>query len=157
ELVALPVDVIVAATAPQTQAAKEATSTIPVVFMFHPDPVGAGHVASLARPGGNITGTSVLRAAPSTKPLELLCESVPRLTPTAALARGPGSGLDELRRDADIMGVQLQVLVVRNEDDFVTTFEAVTREQAQALMLVPGGALFGNNEQRIAEFAADHF
>ena len=97
ELVRLKVDVIVAPTSIYTGAAKRATSTIPIVFVSHADPIGSGHVASLARPGGNITGISLMMTETNAKLLELLKEAVPGLSRVAVLwdpatpSHGPGS------------------------------------------------------------------
>jgi putative tryptophan/tyrosine transport system substrate-binding protein len=155
ELVAEGVDVLVAASVPHTQAAIEATSSIPIVFVLHPDPVGAGHVASLARPGGNVTGTSFFNTPLSGKRLELLKQTLPGAARVAVLGppeAGPGSvsAMSETRAAAAALGIQLQVLSVRSPEDFDAAFEAILAEQAEAVLLMPGGPLLGNS--RILEF-----
>ena len=116
ELVRLKVDVIVSAGPPSTRSAKQATATIPIVMAFDDDPVGSGFVASLARPGGNVTGLSALSPEISGKQLELLKEIAPKLSRVAVLgnATNPGSpqALREINLAADALGVQLQYLEV---------------------------------------------
>src|SRR4029077_11883721 len=85
ELVRLDVDILVAPTSIYAEAAKRATSTIPVIFMSHADPIGSGHVASLARPGGNITGLSVMQTETAAKGVELLKDAIPELTRIAVV------------------------------------------------------------------------
>ena len=85
DLVRMNVDVIVAPTSIYAEAAKRATSVIPIVFATHADPIGSGHVASLARPGGNLTGTSVLMTDTNAKDLQILKEAIPGLTRRTAL------------------------------------------------------------------------
>ena len=114
ELVQLKVDVIITTGATVTRAAKQATATIPIVMLQDPDPVGNGFVASLARPGGNITGLSSLIAEISGKRLELLKEIVPRLSRVAVLGNSTNVGnaqqLKETERAAGVFGMQLQSL-----------------------------------------------
>jgi putative tryptophan/tyrosine transport system substrate-binding protein len=117
ELVRIKVDVIVSAGPPPTRSAKQATVTIPIVMAFDDDPFGSGFAASLARPGGNITGLSTLAPEISGKLLELLREIVPKLSRVAVLgnATQPGNpqALREINLAADGFGVQLQYLEVR--------------------------------------------
>ena len=121
ELVRLRVDVIVTAGPTDTRAAKEATATIPIVMAFDSDPVGNGFVASLARPGGNITGLSTLAPEISGKQLELLKEIVPRLSLVAVLGTstepGNAQALREVEVAAGAFGVHLQHLDVRDSKD----------------------------------------
>jgi putative tryptophan/tyrosine transport system substrate-binding protein len=121
ELVRLKVDVIVASAPPPIRSAKQATATIPIVMSYDDDPVGNGFVASLARPGGNITGLATLAPELSGKQLELLREIVPRLSRVAVLgnATRPGSqqALREINVAADAFKVQLQYLEVGNPKD----------------------------------------
>ncbi len=156
DLVRLKVDVIVAAPSAQ-RAAKEATRTIPMV-MAGGDPVGSGFVASLAQPGGNITGVSSV-AAPETvgKRLELLKEVIPRLSRVAVLGN-PGNqahapALGEAKAAARSLGVQLQPLEAREPGDFEREFAAMTRERAGALLVLADGMFFAHRT-RIAELAA---
>jgi putative tryptophan/tyrosine transport system substrate-binding protein len=117
ELVRIKVDVIVSAGPPPTRSAKQATVTIPIVMAFDDDPFGSGFAASLARPGGNITGLSTLAPEISGKLLELLREIVPKLSRVTVLgnATQPGNpqALREINLAADGFGVQLQYLEVR--------------------------------------------
>jgi putative tryptophan/tyrosine transport system substrate-binding protein len=159
ELVAEGVDVLVAASVPQTQAAIGATRSIPIVFVLHPDPVGAGHVESLARPGGNVTGMSIFSTPLSAKRLELLKDTLPSVSRIAVLGppeAGPGSAsaMNETRTAAAEMGIQLQVLSVRSPEDFDRAFESILAEPAEAVLLMPGGPLLSS--PRILEFLAQH-
>jgi putative ABC transport system substrate-binding protein len=155
ELVKLKVDVIVTSTVPGVLAAKNATSTIPIVFWAVFDPVRAGLVFSLARPGGNITGLSLLNPELDGKRLELLKETFPKITRVAYL-RDAGSlvaGLTAMQEAARALGLQLQSLEVRSAKDFDGAFDAVLKERAQALTTsaVP---IISMNQQRIVAFAA---
>src|SRR6266478_1841639 len=120
ELVKLKVDVIVTGTTPGVLAAKNATSAIPIVFWAVGDPVRAGLVSSLAYPGGNITGLSILNPELGGKRLELLKETFPKITKVAHLwdPRSTGTGLTALREAARALGLQLQFLEVRSAKDF---------------------------------------
>ena len=155
ELVKLKVDVIVTATRPGVLAAKNATSAIPIVFAAAGDPVRDGLVSSLARPGGNITGLSMLNPELGGKRLELLKETFPKITRVAYL-RDAGSqetGLTAMLEAARTLGLQLQSLEVRSGKDFDGAFEAALKERAQALttQAVP---VISINQQRIVAFAA---
>ena len=126
ELVRLKVDVIVTGGPIPTRAAKEATVTIPIVMAFDIDPVGLGFIASLARPGGNITGLSTLAPEISGKRLELLKETVPKLSRVAVFGTstfpGNAQALKETERAAGALAVQLQYLDLRGSKDFETAF-----------------------------------
>jgi putative ABC transport system substrate-binding protein len=119
--VRLKVDVIVTSSAAPTRAAKEATTTISIVMANDNDPVGSGHVASLARPGGNVTGLSTLAPELSGKQLELLKEIIPKLTRVAVLGNSANSGnarlLKEVELAAGAFGVKLQYLDVLGPKD----------------------------------------
>ena len=121
ELVRLKVDVIASAAPPPTRAAKQATATIPIVMAFDDDPVGSGFVASLARPGGNVTGLSTLAPEISGKQLELLKEIVPKVSRVGVLGDvirpGTAQSLREINLAADAFGLQLQYLEVRGPKD----------------------------------------
>ena len=140
ELVRLKVDVIVTAGPASTRPAKEATSTIPIVMGFDNDPVGNGFVASLARPGGNITGLSTLAPEISGKQLELLMEIVPRLSRVAALGNsnepGNAQALREVEVAAGAFGVQLQHLDVLDPKDIETAFRAASKGRADAILML---------------------
>ena len=140
ELVRLGVDVIVTAGPTDTRAAKEATATIPIVMAFDSDPVGNGFVASLARPGGNITGLSTLAPEISGKQLELLKEIVPRLSLVAVLGTstepGNAQALREVEVAAGAFGVHLQHLDVRDSKDIETAFRAANKGRADAILML---------------------
>jgi len=156
ELVRLKVDVIVTAGSPVTRSAKEATVTIPIVMANDSDPVGSGHVASLARPGGNITGLSTLRLEISGKRLELLKEIIPRLSRVAVLGSstvpGNAQALKETELAAGAFGVQLQYLDVLSPKDIETAFRAASKGRADAV-LVLGGPLFNSQRTQIVDLA----
>jgi putative ABC transport system substrate-binding protein len=159
ELVRLPVDVIVAGAAPAPEAAKRATSVIPIVMAgLHPDPVGSGLVASLARPGGNVTGLAVEVSELRGKQLQLLKEAVPRLGYVAVLA-DPANPLNarELRGvegAARLLKVRVRVLEVRAPGDFAEAFSVAKRERAGALMIL-GGSMVYTHRVRLVELATE--
>ncbi|MBI4587996.1 MAG: ABC transporter substrate-binding protein [Candidatus Rokubacteria bacterium] len=141
ELARLPVDVIVTVSTPAVQAAKLATTTIPIVIAIAADPVATGLVAALARPGGNITGLSTQSEDLSRKRLQLLREVVPRVTRIAVLWNpgspiGPGH-LRETEAAARALRVQLQVLEARGPEDLDGAFAAMARHGAHALVVTP--------------------
>ncbi len=157
ELVQLKVDVLVSGTLPAILAAKQATKTIPIVMMTTVDPVAAGLVDTLARPGGNITGLSLLTRDLSGKRLELLKEVVPGISRVGVLwdanAPGPAIGFKEYEAAAQIVKIQLQSLEVRGPNpDFEGAFQAAAKERARALIAVRG-ALFNHYPKRIEELA----
>jgi putative tryptophan/tyrosine transport system substrate-binding protein len=156
ELVQLPVDIIVAAGGAAARAARHTTSTIPIVMVAGVDPVAQGLVASLAHPGGNITGLTIMTRELTGKRLELLQEAVPGLSHVALLvdAGSPNRQvlLDEHEAAARVLGVQLLPLEVRGPDEFVGAFQAATQGQAQALITGPS-ALFFTHRARLAELA----
>ena len=140
ELVRLKVDVIVTSGATDTRAAKEATTTIPIVFLQDPDPIGNGFVTSLARPGGNITGLSSLGADLSGKRLELLKEVLPKLSRVAVLGNSANTGngiqLRETERAAEAFRMQLQYLDVLSAKDIETAFREASKERADAVFVL---------------------
>ena len=140
ELVRLKVDVIMTPGPAATRPAKEATSTIPIVMGFDNDPIGNGFVASLARPGGNITGLSSLAPEISGKQLELLKEIVPRLSRVAVLGNSttPGNvqALKEIELAAGALKVQLQYLDVLGPKDIETAFRAASKGRADAVLVL---------------------
>jgi putative ABC transport system substrate-binding protein len=151
ELVRLKVDVIVSAGPPPTRAAKQATATIPIVMAFDDDPIGSGFAASLARPGGNITGLATLSPEISGKQLELLREIVPKLSRVAVFANAtqPGSpqALREINVAADGFGVQLQYLEIQAPKDIETAFQAASKERAHAVLVLSGTVLLSQRKQ----------
>jgi putative tryptophan/tyrosine transport system substrate-binding protein len=159
QLVALPVDVLVTWGTPATMAAKQATSTVPIIFFAVGDPVESGIVASLARPGGNVTGVTNLTAELSAKQLELLKEIVPGLTQIAVLLnpRNPVSALN-LRWTAlaaHALGVQLHVVDVHDPSEFEAAFVSMTRERAGALTVLADSVLLSQRRQ-IVDLAVKH-
>ena len=158
-LVSLKVDVIVASGPPAALAAKGATTTIPIVFTVVGDPVGLGLVASLARPGGNITGFSSLVPEGFTeKQLELFKEMLPKATRIAAL-RNPtnplarGSQVFQMARAAEKLGLKIQVLDAQTPDEIDRAFETATQHRAEA-MHVGGDPFLGLHRARIIALAA---
>jgi putative tryptophan/tyrosine transport system substrate-binding protein len=143
ELVRLRPDVLVAATTPQALAAQQATTTIPVVFIAVSDPVGVGLVASLARPGGNITGQSDFFAGLAGKRLELLKELVPSVTRVAALwnRRNPATALEwrSLQEGSRALGLDLLSADVQSRDELTSAFDRMTRDRADALIVLSDG------------------
>jgi putative ABC transport system substrate-binding protein len=154
DLVRLKMDVIVAVTGLATQAAQQATRTIPIVMSIANDPVGSGLVASLARPGGNVTGISIMASDMVGKQLDLLKEVVPKVSRVAIL-RNPAnpasaSNLREAEAAARSLGVRLQALEARNPKEIDSAFAAMTKERAGALLIL-GDAVFGSQRRQIAE------
>jgi|SRR5215510_15126842 len=159
ELVQLNVDVILASGPPQALAAQRATTRIPIVFMAVADPVEVGLVASLARPGGNLTGLTVLAPEHSGKRLELLTEAVPGVARVAVLWN-PASTRSALEvrvmeAAAHSLGVQLQSLEVRDPSEFERAFAAATREGAGALSILATPFIL-QNLRHIANLALQH-
>jgi putative ABC transport system substrate-binding protein len=159
ELVRLNVEVIVTTGPTVVPAAKEATATIPIVMTFDSDPVGNGFVASLARPGGNITGLSSLSPEIGGKQLELLKEIVPRLSRAAVLGTstrpGHAQALKELERVAAAFGVQLQFQDVQTPKDIEMAFRAASKGLAEAALAL-GSAVLNSHRTRIAGLAVKH-
>ena len=156
-LVSLNVDVIVAPGTAPAQAARQATKTIPIVYTGGADPVAIGLVASLARPGGNVTGISNLSRELTGKRLELLKETFPKASVVAVLTRGVNPVTTELLKDMEVaaksLRLQLQILEVRGPNDFDKAFSAINKERPGALIELPS-PLFHSNRKRIVEFAA---
>jgi putative ABC transport system substrate-binding protein len=154
--VRLKVDIIVSASPPVTRAAKEATSTIPIVFAQDGDPVASGFVASLARPGGNITGLSSLAPELSGKQLELLKEIVPKLSRVTVIgiSTEPGNAqrLKEIELAAGALKVNLQYLDVLSSKDIETAFRAATKGRADGVVML-GGTVFNTHRIQIVELA----
>jgi putative ABC transport system substrate-binding protein len=157
DLVSLKVDIVVAATATDALAAKDATRTIPIVVASSGDPVGTGLVESLARPGGNVTGLSQIAPEMAGKRLGLLKEIVPKLTRVAVLWNPEGRvstlSWNEIQLPAWGLGVQLHSLEVRSPSDFDKAFEEATRARAGAVAIMPN-PVFAGNLKRIADLAA---
>ena len=156
ELVGLKVDVIVTV-AQAILAAKKASATIPIVFALAADPVGTGLVSSLARPGGNITGLSLMAPDLDGKRLELLKEAFPKVARVAFLWQSVGPRgnltLTEMEAAAKALGVKLLSLEVRSLDDFESAFARAKRDGAQALITTAGG-LINTQQRQVLDFAA---
>ena len=157
ELLQQKVDVIVAAGTAAIQAAQQATTTIPIVMAATADPVGAGFVASLSRPGGNITGLSNLNVDLSSKWLELLRVADPKLSRVAILVHPAHPNhpdmLKNIHATAKTTGVNVSPLQASTASQIETALGAMTRERAGALIVLPDGLFFGLT-RRIAEIAA---
>jgi putative tryptophan/tyrosine transport system substrate-binding protein len=156
ELVRLKVDIIVTAGPAVTRPVKEATSTIPIVMSFDNDPVGSGFVASLARPGGNITGLSALFPELSGKRLELLKEVVPMISRMAFFGTSTQPGTAQALRETELaagaFGVQVQYLEVRDPKDIETAFQAARKGRADAVLVLSSPVIFSQRTQ-IADLA----
>ena len=158
ELVRLKVDVILAASSPPALAAKNATKTIPIVMGTSADPVTLGLVASLARPGGNVTGLAFSVGLDVVgKELELLKETVPNVRRVAVLSNpgNPGNtlSLENVKTRPRSLGVQLQMLEARGPNEFEAAFVAMARERAEAFLVIPD-AVFGLHRVRLQDLAA---
>ena len=159
ELIRLKVDLIVAPTSIYTGAAKQATSTIPIVFVSHADPIGSGHVATLARPGSNATGLTIIMSETMSKSLELLKASIPGLTRVAVIwdpaTPSHSPGLKAVEAVSRTLDLRLQTLAVRSAAEFDGAFSAIVRERAGAV-LVLSTPLFMGESKRLAELALAH-
>jgi putative tryptophan/tyrosine transport system substrate-binding protein len=158
DLLRLKVDVIAAAGTLAPLAAKQASATIPIVMTAAGDPLGSGLVASLARPGGNVTGMSLMVPDLGGKRLELLKEFLPRLARVAVLwnAANPYSALvfKETQAAGSILGIEVRSLEVRAPEDFDGAFEAARRQRPDALITVED-PLTVTHRQRVADFTAE--
>jgi putative ABC transport system substrate-binding protein len=157
ELARLKVDIIVASGRVSTRAAKDATSTIPIVMTQDSDPVANGFVASLARPGGNITGLSTLAPELSGKRLELLKEIVPKLSRVAIFGTStiPGEAqvLREVELAANAFGVKTQYLDILSPKDIEAAFRAAVKGRAEAILPMWAGVFAMPQRTKIAELA----
>ena len=160
ELVALKVDVIVAASTLAALAAKQATRTLPIVFAAAGDPVTSGLVTSLARPGGNVTGLSFFSPELVGKCLEQLKQAVPEVSRVAVLWQpgGPGERTEkDMLKAAEVaaraLGVRLQFVEARGPEDFDRAFSDMTRARAGALTVLPS-TMFFNERRRLVDLAA---
>ena len=157
ELVRLPVDVLLVPNVSAALAAKHATTTLPIVLVGVSDPVGSGLVASLARPGGNITGLAVLQREVVGKQLEFLKDVLPTVSRVAVLWNPASQGHTLMVREAEVaapaVGVQLHLQEARGPDAFDRAFAAMTSAHADAL-LVFGDAMLLQHRSRLAELAS---
>lgn len=159
ELLALKVDLLVTLGGPAAAAAKQSTSAIPIIVVNAGDVVETGLVASLARPGGNVTGINDQSAVLSAKRLELLKEVVPGATRVAVLWNADDRAMTlryrEIEKAAQVLRVGIDPLGVREPDDFDVAFAAMSRTPPDALMMVTD-ALTRLNRQRVIDYAATH-
>jgi putative ABC transport system substrate-binding protein len=159
ELVRLNVDVIVASGPLGIRYAKQETATIPIVMAWDNDPVGNGFVASLARPGGNITGLSTHYPEVSGKQLELLKEIVPRLSRVAVMGSstepGNAQSVRETEVAAKVLGLQLQYSDVTNPGDVGMALRTAVKERAEAIIVLTG-AVFLSQRSQLADLAIKH-
>jgi len=157
ELARLKVDIIVTSGRILTRAAKEATSTIPIVMTQDSDPVANGFVASLARPGGNITGLSTLAPELSGKRVELLKEIVPNLSRVAVFGTSTTPGDAQILREVELaaraFGVKTQYLDILNPKDIETAFRAAVKGRAEAILPIWAGVVSMPQRTKIAELA----
>ena len=156
DLVRLKVDLIVTRGSTYVQGARKATSSIPIVFTMHADPVETGHVASLARPGGNITGLAIMMTETNAKGLEMLISALPKAKRIAVLwnpdTPSHTPGLKALEEAARTLRVQLQPVVARTGAELQGAFSAMARAQVQGVVVI-GGPPYIAERLRMAELA----
>jgi putative tryptophan/tyrosine transport system substrate-binding protein len=160
ELARLKLDVIVAVGSSDIRAAKEATASIPIVMVQGGDAVGSGFVASLARPGGNITGLATLRPELAGKRLELLKEVVPKLSRVAVFGTSSGKDYAKIQRELDLasaaLGVKLQYLDVMRSNDIESAYREAGKGRAEAILFRLSGPVTYGHQTQIAELAVKH-
>jgi putative ABC transport system substrate-binding protein len=159
ELVRLKVSVIVTSGSVAAEVAKRVTSAVPIVLATGDDPVSAGLVASLARPGGNITGVTSISTGLTGKRFQVLREIFPKLSRLAVLWHRDNAAsarqVQELKSDARAAKVALQVLGVKSSDEFPAAFSAMTQERARAVFVISDPFLF-DERRRLAELTLEH-
>src|SRR5262245_2109095 len=158
DLVRLKVDLIVVASGPSVLAAKRATTSIPIVMTSHADPVAAGLVASLARPGGNVTGLAALSPELNTKRLEILKDAVPKLTRVGLLWGAGGSDLQlkDVRPAALVLKLKLEEITTqRDAEGLESAFKTAKQKQVQAIMTIVSRPFFAERK-RIVELAGKY-
>jgi putative ABC transport system substrate-binding protein len=159
ELVAQRVDVIVAPSSTFVEAARQATTTIPIVFAVHADPVGLGHVASLARPGGNITGMSMLLTELAAKGLEVMTETVPQARRIGILwnptTPSHPRALKAIEAAGEKLGLELRMVPAQTLEDFDGAFSTMTQEAVSGLLVV-ASPLIVAQATPLAGFALKH-
>ena len=159
ELVRLKVDVLLAAALNEALAAKNATKTIPIVFLGNGDPIAAGLVDSLARPGGNITGFTTIAAVLAGKRLELLKETVPKLSRVAVLWNPPEATSAQEWKESQLpareLGLQVYSMEVSSTDKYESAFKEAIKARSTAL-LVTSASINNSNQKRIADLTAKH-
>ncbi len=162
ELVGLKVDLIVAWSTPSARVAKQVTNSIPIIAAVMADPVGDELVANLARPGGNVTGTTFLGPELVAKRLQLLKDVLPGLARVAALWHPHAYGertmaniVKDVEDAARTLGIQLQLVPADGPDEIANAFSRIAKERADAFIVMPSPMLFGEH-QRIVELAANN-
>jgi len=159
ELARMNVDAIFALSSTEVEAARQATKTIPIVFAANADPIGLGHVASLARPGGNITGLTTLLTDLAPKELGVLKEAVPNATRIGVLysptAPSHAPALEAAAVGGEKLGVELHMVPAQTVEEFDVAFSTMTRERVGGLLVV-GAPLFISHRARLAELALKH-
>jgi putative tryptophan/tyrosine transport system substrate-binding protein len=158
-LIDLNPDVLVASSSTQVEALRRITKTIPIIFVLHADPVGVGHVASLARPGGNITGLSQLLTDVSPKMLQMLHEAVPRAARIGVLSN-PSTpthpqALKAIELAAQQLGLKPVVVEAKSAEELAAAFATMTRERVEAVLVVPSPLIF-RERGRLAELCLAH-
>jgi putative ABC transport system substrate-binding protein len=158
-LVGLNPDVLVASSSTQVDALQTVTKDIPIIFVLHADPVGAGHVASLARPGGNITGLSQLMTDVSPKMLQVLHEAVPRASRIAVLWNSTvpthPPALRATESAAQQLGLRLVLVEAKSAEELAAAFATMTRDRVEALLVMPSPLTF-RERGRLAELCLAH-
>ena len=156
DLVRMKVDVIFATSSTLVEAARQATKTIPIVFATHADPIGSGHVASLPRPGGNITGLSELTTEIDAKALEILKEVVPQSTQIGVLwnptTPSQVPGLQSVKAAGERLGIALSIVSTATADDFDVAFASMARENVGGVFIMPAPVTV-SFRARLAELA----
>jgi putative ABC transport system substrate-binding protein len=156
DLVRMKVDVIFATSSTQVEAARQATKTIPIVFATHADPIGSGHVASLPRPGGNITGLSELTTEIDAKALEILKEVVPHSTRIGVLwnptTPSQVPGLQSVKAAGERLGLALSIVSTATAEDFDAAFASIARENVGGVFVMPAPVTV-SFRARLAELA----
>ena len=159
ELVRLRVDVIMGPSSIYAEAARRATSTIPIVFLSHADPLGTGHVASLARPGGNVTGLSLMQTETGVKGLELLKEAIPTLSHLAVIfdpaTPSHTPGLKAIQIAGPTVGLKVLPVPVRSAAEFDGAFSILVRERADSMQVL-STPLFIAGAKPLAKLAIKH-
>jgi putative ABC transport system substrate-binding protein len=157
ELARLKVDAIVAVGTGDIRAAREASTTIPIVMVSGGDAVGSGLVASLARPGGNITGLSTLRPELSGKRIEILKEIIPKLSRVAVFATSTSSDHAQMSKELELaggaFGVRLETLDILTSSDFETAFRVAVKGRAEAVLIRVPGPILTPRRKAVAELA----
>jgi putative ABC transport system substrate-binding protein len=161
ELVRMHVDVIFAPSSTMVEPARQATKTIPIVFSNHADPIGTGHVASLPRPGGNITGLSELASELDAKALEMLKEAMPQATRIGVLwnptTPSQVPGLQSVKAAGERLGLALHIVPAATVEDFDGAFVSMARENVGGLFVVPAPlTVMPVPRARLAELALKH-